>query len=102
MKQDQYITLTGPKTTPADVCRWAQALFQLHARIAPRFVRTQPRGAAGQQEGGAVPAVGFGERDDHGRAFQRGRRILAGTCEPCAKLCDFPPGGIVENAGHGA
>jgi SRSO17 transposase len=43
MKQDQYITLTGTKTTPADVCRWAEALFQLHARIAPRFARPEPR-----------------------------------------------------------
>lgn len=43
MKQDQYTTLTGSKTTPADVCRWAQTLFQLHARLAPRFARAQPR-----------------------------------------------------------
>jgi SRSO17 transposase len=42
MKQDQYSIRTGTKTTPADVCRWAQALFQLHTRIAPRFARPEP------------------------------------------------------------
>lgn len=43
MKQDHHITLTGKATTPADVCRWVQALFHLHARIAPRFARPEPR-----------------------------------------------------------
>lgn len=43
MKQDQYSIQSGTKTIPADVCRWAQALFQLHARIAPRFARPEPR-----------------------------------------------------------
>lgn len=35
--------LTGIKTTPADVCHWAQALVCLHARLAPRFARPEPR-----------------------------------------------------------
>jgi hypothetical protein len=43
MKQDYHITLTGKTTTPADVCRWVQALVRLHARIAPRFARPEPR-----------------------------------------------------------
>ena len=43
MKQDQHTTLTGSKTTPADVCCWAQSLACLHARIAPRFARPEPR-----------------------------------------------------------
>src|SRR6266566_6267578 len=42
MKQDQYTPFIGMKTTPADICRWAQALFHLHERIAPRFARPQP------------------------------------------------------------
>ena len=42
MKQDHHITLTGKATTPADVCRWVQALFHLHARLAPRFARPEP------------------------------------------------------------
>jgi SRSO17 transposase len=43
MKQDHHITLAGTATTPADVCRWVQALFHLHGRIAPRFARPEPR-----------------------------------------------------------
>lgn len=43
MIQDPYTVLVGSKTTPADLCRWAQALFTLHARIAPRFTRLEPR-----------------------------------------------------------
>src|SRR6266566_4793028 len=43
MKPDHHTTLTGTTTTPADVCRWVQALFRLHARIAPRFARPEPR-----------------------------------------------------------
>ena len=43
MKQDHHTTLTGTATTPADVCRWVQALFHLHARLAPRFARPEPR-----------------------------------------------------------
>jgi SRSO17 transposase len=43
MKQDHHITLTGKATTPADVCCWVQALFRLHARLAPRFARPEPR-----------------------------------------------------------
>ncbi len=43
MKQDHHTTLTGTATTPADVCRWVQALFRLHARLAPRFARPEPR-----------------------------------------------------------
>jgi len=43
MKQDHDTTLTGKATTPADICRWVQALFRLHARIAPHFARPEPR-----------------------------------------------------------
>ena len=43
MKQAHHTTLTGTATTPADVCRWVQALFHLHARLAPRFARPEPR-----------------------------------------------------------
>jgi SRSO17 transposase len=42
MKQDHHITLTGKATTPADIGRWVQGLFRLHARIAPRFARPEP------------------------------------------------------------
>jgi SRSO17 transposase len=43
MERDYHTTLTGKATTPADVCRWVQGLFRLHARLAPRFARPEPR-----------------------------------------------------------
>lgn len=43
MKQTQHTILAGTRTTPADLCRWTQALFLLHERLAPRFVRPEPR-----------------------------------------------------------
>ena len=43
MKQNQHTTLAGTRTTTTDVCRWVQSLFRLHARIAPRFARSEPR-----------------------------------------------------------
>jgi SRSO17 transposase len=43
VKQDHHITRTDQAMTPADVCRWVQRLSRLHARIAPRFARPEPR-----------------------------------------------------------
>jgi SRSO17 transposase len=43
MKQAHHTTCAGTATTPADVYRWVQALVRLHARIAPRFARVEPR-----------------------------------------------------------
>ncbi len=43
MKQDKHTTHTETRTTAADVCRWVQELCHLHARIAPRFARPEPR-----------------------------------------------------------
>jgi len=43
MKQDHHTTLTGTTTTPADIGRWVHKLFHVHARIAPRFARAEPR-----------------------------------------------------------
>jgi len=43
MKHHQHTTPRGARTTPNDVCGWAQALARLHARIAPRFARPEPR-----------------------------------------------------------
>lgn len=43
MKQDKHTILTASRTTPAAVCRWAQELFRLHAKIAQRFARPEPR-----------------------------------------------------------
>jgi len=43
MKQHQHTTAFGSRTTLSEVCSWAQALTRLHARIAPRFARAEPR-----------------------------------------------------------
>src|SRR5438876_2696856 len=43
MKQSQQMTSSEAKTTLTDVCRWAHALTCLHARIALRFARPEPR-----------------------------------------------------------
>jgi SRSO17 transposase len=43
MRPNQHTIPPDTATTPSDVCRWAQALFRLHARIAPRFARPEPR-----------------------------------------------------------
>ena len=43
MKLSHDITFAGTQTTIVDVVRWAQELTQLHARIAPRFARPEPR-----------------------------------------------------------
>src|SRR5258707_9033031 len=42
MKQNHQTTFPGKKTTPSHVCQWTQALFHLHARLAPRFARPEP------------------------------------------------------------
>jgi len=44
MKYHHHTTPEGAKTTPNQVMQWAQALASLHARIAPRFARPEPRG----------------------------------------------------------
>jgi len=43
MKPSQPITLAGRKPTILDVWKWGLELERLHARIAPRFVRPEPR-----------------------------------------------------------
>jgi SRSO17 transposase len=43
MKHHQHTTPLGARTTPSEVCGWAQALTRLHALIAPRFARPEPR-----------------------------------------------------------
>ncbi len=37
MKPHQHTTPLGARTTPSEVCGWAQALTRLHIRIAPLF-----------------------------------------------------------------
>src|SRR6266487_7017368 len=43
MKLSPDTTASGASTTASQVVQWAYALRQLHARIAPRFARAEPR-----------------------------------------------------------
>src|SRR6266566_1703159 len=57
MKQPQHITPVGAKTTFVEVWRWGQELERLHARIAPRFARPEPRRPALAYLKGIVSSV---------------------------------------------
>src|SRR5260221_9909366 len=43
VKHQQHTTPVEANATPTQVMQWAQALTHLHARIAPRFARPEPR-----------------------------------------------------------
>src|ERR1051326_6309121 len=43
MTQSQHIIPLGTRTTLKDIVYWEQALRRLHARMAPRFARPEPR-----------------------------------------------------------
>lgn len=43
MKLRHHTTQNDTATTTTQVVQWAQALRDLHARIAPRFARPEPR-----------------------------------------------------------
>src|SRR5437588_2650857 len=43
VKHQQHTTPVEANTTPTQVVQWAQALTHLHARIAARFARPEPR-----------------------------------------------------------
>ena len=43
MKHQQHTTPVEANTTPTQVVQWAQALTHLHARLAARFARPEPR-----------------------------------------------------------
>jgi SRSO17 transposase len=43
MKPSQNTIPSGVRTIPSQVAQWANALTLLHARIAPRFARPEPR-----------------------------------------------------------
>src|SRR5229473_6687459 len=43
MKQTHPLTPRGAHTTFVEVWKWGQELERLHARIAPRFARPEPR-----------------------------------------------------------
>ncbi len=64
MKQLQHITPVGAQTTFVEVWKWGQELEYLHARIAPRFARPEPRRRALAYLKGIVSAV------EHKNAWQ--------------------------------
>src|SRR5437016_9143849 len=57
MKQLQQITGAESKTTFVEVWRWGQKLERLHARIARRFARPEPRRRALAYVQGIVSAI---------------------------------------------
>jgi SRSO17 transposase len=57
MKQNQHTIPMGTGTSLRDIVHWAQALSQLHARIAPRFARPEPRRRALAYLQGLLSAV---------------------------------------------
>lgn len=57
MKQPQQITPKGAETTFVDVWKWGQELERLHARIAARFARPEPRRRALAYLKGIVSSV---------------------------------------------
>ncbi|GHO90200.1 hypothetical protein KSF_002480 [Reticulibacter mediterranei] len=57
MKQLRHITPVGAKTTFIEVWKWGQELERLHACIAPRFARPEPRRRALTYLKGIVSAV---------------------------------------------
>ncbi len=57
MKQRQHITPVGAQTTFVEVWKWGQELERLHACIAPRFARPEPRRRALAYVKGIVSAI---------------------------------------------
>jgi SRSO17 transposase len=57
MKYSQYSIAEGTQTTFVEVRRWGQELERLHARIAPRFARPEPRRRALAYLHGIVSAI---------------------------------------------
>jgi SRSO17 transposase len=90
MKQPQQITPAGAKTTFVEVWRWGQELERLHARIAPRFVRPEPRRRALAYLQGIVSSVerknGWQLAEHAGEARPDGMQRLLGSASWDADL----------------
>ncbi len=57
MKQPQQISPVGARTTFVEVWKWGEELERLHARMAPRFARPEPRRRALAYLKGIVSSV---------------------------------------------
>jgi SRSO17 transposase len=83
MKQSEQIAPAGAKTTFVEVWQWGQELEHLHARIAPRFARPEPRRRALAYLKGIVSAIerknGWHLAEHAGEARPDGMQRLLGS-----------------------
>src|SRR5712691_9844642 len=87
MKHHQHTTPLGSRTTPSEVCGWAQALTRLHARIAARFARPEPRRRALAYLQGILSST---ERKNGWQLAEHGRRGDALWHATPALSCQMP------------
>ncbi len=90
MKYSQYTIPEGAQTTFVEVWRWGQELERLHARIAPRFARPEPRRRALAYLQGIVSSVerknGWQLAEHAGEARPDGMQRLLGSASWDADL----------------
>ncbi len=90
MKHPQQITPVGTKTTFVDVWKWGQELSRLHARIAARFARPEPRRRALAYLQGIVSCIerknGWQLAEHAGEARPDGMQRLLGSASWDADL----------------
>src|SRR5438876_9658848 len=105
MKQSQQMTSSEAKTTLTDVCRWAHALTCLHARIALRFARPEPRRRALAYLQGIVSATerknGWQLAEHAGEARPDGmQRLLSSAVWDTDGVRDDLRGYVLEQLGQ--
>jgi hypothetical protein len=81
MKHQQHTTLCGSRTTSSEVGRWAQALTCVHARIAPRFARSEPRRRALAYLQGILSSI---ERKNGWQLAEQPEKPLPMACNACS------------------
>jgi SRSO17 transposase len=104
MKSPQQIAPVGAQTTFVEVWRWGQELEGLHARIAPRFVRPEPRRRALAYLQGIVSCVerknGWQLAEQAGEARPDGmQRLLNSACWDADGVRDDLRAYILEQLG---
>ena len=88
MKPHQDTIPQEAKTTVTEVARWAQALARLHARIAPRFARSEPRRRALAYLQGLMSSI---ERKNGWQLAEHAREGTPyGMQRLLSKLCGMP------------
>src|SRR2546425_7399610 len=104
-QQSQHTTSREAKTTLTDVCRWAHALTRLHARLAPRFVRPEPRRRALAYLQGILSATerknGWQLAEHAGESRPDGmHRLLASAVWDADGVRDDVRSYVLEQLGH--